>query len=444
MANDEHVEILFNGVDSWNQWRESNKNISPDLSTLNLTSKKGKLLSLAKGNFNCTNFTGANLHRADLSGADLSGADLIHAKLKWANLCGADLRMANLSSADLRKADLSGADLGGADLKRANLSRAFLRDGYLARADLSDTNLIYAKLENAILSDADLIHTKLSRANLNGADLRRANLSWADLSRTNISGANLVGADLLQTTLRNANLNGSNLEYARIVGTNFSGANLSNCRVFGVSAWGIKLDSLSLQTNLRITPDNEPNITVDNLEVAQFVYLLLQNEKIRCVIDTIGQKGVLILGRFTEERKEVLDAIRNKLRELNYLPMMFDFEKPTQRDFTETINTLAGMCRFIISDITNPKSSPLELQATVPDYMIPFLPIIQENETPFSMFVDLQNKYDWVLDVLKYDTVENLIKVFDDAVIKPALEKAEELCFKKAKKITEKHVSDYM
>ena len=32
-------------------------------------------------------------------------------------------------------------------------------------------------------------------------------------------------------------------------------------------------------------------VTVDDLEVAQFVYLMLNNRKIRNVIDTIGKKG---------------------------------------------------------------------------------------------------------------------------------------------------------
>jgi hypothetical protein len=34
----------------------------------------------------------------------------------------------------------------------------------------------------------------------------------------------------------------------------------------------------------------EPAITVDSLEVAQFFYLLLNNTKIRDVIETIGKK----------------------------------------------------------------------------------------------------------------------------------------------------------
>jgi hypothetical protein len=37
---------------------------------------------------------------------------------------------------------------------------------------------------------------------------------------------------------------------------------------------------------------------------------MLHNQKVRDVIDTITSKAVLILGRFTDERKAVLDAPR--------------------------------------------------------------------------------------------------------------------------------------
>jgi hypothetical protein len=80
------------------------------------------------------------------------------------------------------------------------------------------------------------------------------------------------------------------------------------------------------QSELVITPENEPTITIDNIEVAQFIYLLLNNEKIRGVIDTVARKVVLILGRFTPERKAVLDAIREELRKRDYLPVLFDID----------------------------------------------------------------------------------------------------------------------
>jgi hypothetical protein len=233
-------------------------------------------------------------------------------------------------------------------------------------------------------------------------------LSSADLSVAKLTGATLIRADLTGATLIRANLSGATLNRTILVDTNLERAILTDCSVYGCAAWNLRLKGAN-QRDLIITPHNEPKITVDNLEVAQFIYLLLNNKNIRDVIDTIGKKAVLILGRFTE-RKHVLEAIRTAVRERDYLPIVFGFERPRDRDFTETVMTLAGMCLFIIADITKPKSVPLELQATVPNYMIPFVPILQEGEEPFSMFQDLWQKHrDWVLNPLRYDSVERLV-----------------------------------
>ena len=156
------------------------------------------------------------------------------------------------------------------------------------------------------------------------------------------------------------------------------------------------------QRDLVITKPYEPEITVDNLEVAQFIYLLLHNEKIRDVIDTVTSKVVLILGRFTPERKAVLDALREELRGHNYLPVLFDFPETESRDLTETVSLLARMARFIIADLTNPSSIPKELEAIVPSLAIPVQPLIESSARPFAMFKDYW-KYDWVLPVYRYD-----------------------------------------
>ncbi len=92
---------------------------------------------------------------------------------------------------------------------------------------------------------------------------------------------------------------------------------------------------------------------------------MLKNEKVRQVIDTITSKVVLILGRFTEERKAVLDAIREELRHRDFAPILFDFDKPASKDITGTVETLARMARFIIADLTDPSSIPYELGTVV-------------------------------------------------------------------------------
>ena len=161
---------------------------------------------------------------------------------------------------------------------------------------------------------------------------------------------------------------------ANLVEANLRGADLTGCRIYGASAWGVKLDETK-QRNLIITNLHEPEITVDNIEVAQFIYLLLHNPKIRDVIDTIGNKAVLILGRFTPERKAVLDAIREELRNRGYVPILFDFDKPATDDVTATVTTLAHMAKFIIADLTDPNSVPYEM-AQVAAAFVPVQPIL--------------------------------------------------------------------
>ena len=60
--------------------------------------------------------------------------------------------------------------------------------------------------------------------------------------------------------------------------TDLTDADFTGCRIYGVSAWSLKLEKTK-QQNLVITPNDEPEITVDNIEVAQFIYLMLRNEK---------------------------------------------------------------------------------------------------------------------------------------------------------------------
>jgi len=275
------------------------------------------------------------------------------------------------------------------------------------------------------LSGADLYGGILMEANLSWADLSSSNLSSSNLSSADLSSADLFEADLSHAGLRGAILEGANLIQATLVGTNLERAHLTACWVYGISAWNVRLEG-AIQSNLVITPPDESPIQVDNLEVAQFIYLLLNNEKIRDVIDTIGKKAVLILGRFTPERKAVLDAIREALRHYGYLPILFDFEKPSTRDTQETITTLAGMVRFVIADITDPKSIPQELASIVPDFpSVPVQPLLQTGYKPWGMY-DHIKRYPWVLPLVLYENEESLLTEIEPKVFAPAEAKAKE------------------
>jgi hypothetical protein len=124
--------------------------------------------------------------------------------------------------------------------------------------------------------------------------------------------------------------------------------------------------------------------------------------EIRHIINTITTKVVLILGLFTSEQKVILDSLRDKLRQRDYVPVLFDFDKPESRNFTETIFTLAHMARFIIADITDPRSIPQELAFIVPALpSVPVQPLILESQQEYGMFEHL-TRFPWILPIYHY------------------------------------------
>lgn len=314
--------------------------------------------------------------------------------------------------------DLSGADLSEIDLSGADLSNSCLRNTTLKKSNLSYAVLNYADIRNAKMEKANFNQTVLKGVNFTGTNLSGANFNNTDLEESNFSRSNLSKTKFIDSNLINANFRASLL-----IKTNFRGSNLQGCRVFGISAWKLNLNEVD-QSDLIITEYGEPVITVDNIEIAQFIYLLLRNKNIRNIIETIGKKAVLILGRFSSERKAVLDAIKMELRNQKYVPILFDFEKPTCRDTTETISILAHLSRFIIADITDARSIPQELQAIAPNLpSVPIQPIIHTNDYEYGMF-DHFKRYPWVLPIYRYIGLDSLLSDICNRIIDPAIKLA--------------------
>ena len=159
MPNEEHLEILKQGVEVWNRWREENPEIKP------------------------------NLGGEDLSGMDLSGINFHRVSLGRANLRGSILVKASLNEAYLRE-----ANLGMATLSEANLQEAHLSNVILCEADLNE-----AQLDGAFLSRADL-----SKANLRGVTCVLTNFTEANLSRVDLTAACFLNTILGDTDLTDA------------------------------------------------------------------------------------------------------------------------------------------------------------------------------------------------------------------------------------------------
>ena len=295
------------------------------------------------------------------------------------DLRGADLGFRDLSSLDFSGADLRGARLHNANLRRARLAGARL-DGCLARS------------------------TVLSEARLEGASLRQADLRAASLRRASLRGANLSGAVLRFTSL---------------VGADVTDARFSGAEVYGLGAWNLKgrpADERGLVIRER---KGAVATTVDDLDTAQFLHLLRDNAKIADVIDTASRRTILLLGRFQGAYKEALDAMRDRLLATNWVPVLFDFQKPGGRDLTETVASLAHMACFVVPDLSGARSVPQELSFIVPHLpSVPVVPVMREGkERVYAMFEHFL-RYPWVQEPVRYRDVEDLVAKLDRQVVR--------------------------
>lgn len=166
MADAKQLEILNQGVLSWNRWREEN----PD--------------------------TRIDLAGSNLSGMDLDGVDFSNALLSGSNLSRASLKRANLAKAELAHANLTRANLASANLAFCALEDAILPYARLRKANLSGANLSGICAEDSDFHFADLSYTSLKKAVLSFSNFRYARLVGADLEGANFSSINLDHADV--------------------------------------------------------------------------------------------------------------------------------------------------------------------------------------------------------------------------------------------------------
>jgi uncharacterized protein YjbI with pentapeptide repeats len=407
MANPEHEAILRQGVEVWNQWRAQNPDVQIDLTDS----------FLIYADLAGVNFYGASLTDADLSYANLRDADLRNASFHKARLFGANLRGANLVYTSLMDADLRGAIIGMTDMRDPNAKPVNLRNTTLRNANFSGANLRNVDLSGQLgtvginFTDAILTDANLSRSmfnpDLNNADLRGADLSSSNLRRSDLRGAKLDGANLNNT-------------------------DISGSRVYGLSAWDAETENLA-QLDLIITPADKPEVVVDNLGFAQLLSLLLKT-KLSMTIDSLATNSVLIVGRFSKERQTVLDGIRDVLRQHSYVPMMFNFEGLDDRDYSQTLMTLAGLARFVIVDLSGFETYSGEwLSFAENRSSVPIKPIFsrsKEHPKLSPSFKELFGHLPQVLSVYRYKTHGDLIAELSEKVIRPAEKKIGKLTVK--------------
>lgn len=141
------------------------------------------------------------------------------------------------------------------------------------------------------------------------------------------------------------------------------------------------------------------------------------------MLSDIAERSVLILGRFSEGRKVVLDAIKTALNNSThgYIPILFDFEKPGDRDLIESILRFAAVSRFVVADLSGPRSVPAELQAIVPQFpSLPVVPIMDVSEREYPVSDNILRRSSVLRPVVQYRDLAHLVEILDSQVLAPA------------------------
>lgn len=372
MADPEALAMLGKGVAQWNRWRE-------------------------KAAFAAVDLSGADLHRARLNGFNFLRADL----------SGSDLAGAQLESCQLKHADFTGANLSG-----ANLEGASAREADFSRLVAPGANFEVTTLRGARFRGAALAGCRFHRAYLREADLREADLSQAWLRFATLDGARCDGAVFAH----------ADMCHATLVKVNLSGADLREVNVFGISAWDITVDAGTRQELIvgRSQDAGSVPLRAHDLRTAQLLALMLDGDGVRKVFDAVNSKLVLILGSFAPDDKAVLDALRQALTARGYVPVLFDFDRPAQRDYAETVITLAGMSRFVVADFSNAREVRAEVLAVRGQYRR--VPIVLMANKRSTLPVTMLNVFsaEELQGLLRYADAADLDARVDAAIVAPA------------------------
>lgn len=160
MANPEHLKILEQGVESWNDWRNLSPMTIPDLSQTEIH-KTAQKINLTGADLTGTKFVECGLQKADFHRAKLSASEFFKVRLDKTNFRSADLSNASFNRSRLIDANLTHTNMTWATFKKTALDNADFDGAGLINADFSD-----AVFRNTNLSNCWIMHTKFIQNDL--------------------------------------------------------------------------------------------------------------------------------------------------------------------------------------------------------------------------------------------------------------------------------------
>lgn len=246
MANPEHVEILKQGVEVWNKWRED----QPTIFGIEKIAIKG--LDLTGANFQGCFFTDCafakcNLSKANLSNAGLDECDLFDVNMEEVSFLETKLSSCWFVRGKGESADFYNAQLSNVEFLDCNLHRANFMNAKLEGVGYKD-----CKLDEIILFDADLKGVKIEGCSLARGEFDFSKSSDIVCRSSNLSGAMFDQARLedglfMAVVMKNASLKESELVKCKLFGVDLLLSDFRWCNLEETNLSGIKYSKSTRQ-----------------------------------------------------------------------------------------------------------------------------------------------------------------------------------------------------
>jgi hypothetical protein len=146
----------------------------------------------------------------------------------------------------------------------------------------------------------------------------------------------------------------------------------------------------------------------------------LDGEGVSRMLSEIASRSVLILGRFTAARKPTLELIRRELAAAprQYVPVLFDFDRPDRLTMLESVLRFAAVSRFVIADLSDPKWVLAEFGKIVGAFhSLPVVPIIHASQDEDEVVAYVEG-FRSAHTVVRYRDEAHLRSILDSEILR--------------------------
>jgi hypothetical protein len=201
-----------------------------------------------------------------------------------------------------------------------------------------------------------------------------------------------------------------------MVRTDVEDASFRGCSITGLTAYDLR-GAPRDESQLVVSDAHGLTVKVDFLEAPHFI-TLLRSERLGLALARIEPKVVLILGRFTPERKAVLEQLRADLARKEWVALVFDF--PAPKGITPTFKVMASICGWVVADVTDPSEVRNEITLIAREHpSVPIRPILQDRRREWLGLAELRKQGANIAPTVRYRNTAHLLAMVDEALIAP-------------------------